>query len=170
MESKNIVLALIVICLISLLLGVFNSFNRNTAVSRSKVSTGKNVSKMIVSSNKIALIKLNGIISADENSSFISDDKNAKSALNALKLALEDSSVKGVVLQINTPGGTVAMSQNLYDAIIRLRNEKPVVVSMDDIATSGGYYVASAADRIVAQNGTITGSIGVIYSNLDMHK
>jgi protease-4 len=72
--------------------------------------------------------------------------------------------VKAVVVRINSPGGGVAASQELFSEIRRFRKEtgKPVVVSMESVAASGGYYAAVAADRIVANPGTITGSIGVI--------
>ena len=59
------------------------------------------------------------------------------------------------------------MSQEIYDAIIKLREEKPVIVSMADVAASGGYYIASAADRIYANPGTLTGSIGVIMETIN---
>lgn len=72
-----------------------------------------------------------------------------------------DDDVKGVVVRLNTPGGVVAPSQELYDAVRRLRERKPVVASMGSVAASGGYYIAAAADRIVASPGTLTGSIGV---------
>ncbi|HSB37355.1 MAG TPA: signal peptide peptidase SppA [Thermoanaerobaculia bacterium] len=73
-------------------------------------------------------------------------------------------SVKAVVLRINSPGGGVAASQEIYQEVVRFRREtkKPVVVSMESVAASGGYYAAAAADHIVANPGTITGSIGVI--------
>jgi protease IV len=71
--------------------------------------------------------------------------------------------VKALVLHVNSPGGGVAISQEIYDAINRVRdNGKPVVVSMASVAASGGYYIACAADAIVANPGTLTGSIGVI--------
>jgi protease-4 len=72
--------------------------------------------------------------------------------------------VKAVVLRINSPGGGVAASQEIHRELMRFRREtkKPVVVSMESVAASGGYYAAAAADRIVANPGTITGSIGVI--------
>jgi len=72
--------------------------------------------------------------------------------------------VKAVVLRINSPGGGVAASQEIYREVVRFRTEtkKPVVVSMESVAASGGYYAAAAADHIVANPGTITGSIGVI--------
>jgi protease-4 len=74
------------------------------------------------------------------------------------------SNVKAVVVRINSPGGGVAASQELFSEIRRFRREtgKPVVVSMESVAASGGYYAAVAADQIVANPGTITGSIGVI--------
>jgi len=76
----------------------------------------------------------------------------------------EDNGIKAVVLHVNSPGGGVAASQEIYEAVQRLREdgEKIVVVSMESVAASGGYYIACAADMIVANPGTITGSIGVI--------
>ncbi len=81
-----------------------------------------------------------------------------------LKKFRDASNVKAVVVRINSPGGGVAASQELNREIARFRREtkKPVVVSMESVAASGGYYTAVAADHIVANEGTITGSIGVI--------
>lgn len=72
------------------------------------------------------------------------------------------NSIKAIVVHINSPGGAVAPSQEIYDAILRARENKPVVASMASVAASGGYYIACAADRIIANKGTLTGSIGVI--------
>ena len=81
-----------------------------------------------------------------------------------LKMYGDDSRVKAILIRIDSPGGGVAASQEIYDQVKRLRDEKrkKVVVSMGSVAASGGYYIASAADKIVANPGTITGSIGVI--------
>lgn len=73
----------------------------------------------------------------------------------------EDDSVKGVIVRIDSPGGLVAPSQEIYAAILKLAEKKPVVASMASVAASGGYYVAAAAGTIVANPGTLTGSIGV---------
>jgi len=73
-----------------------------------------------------------------------------------------DKTIDAVVIRIDSPGGGVASSQELYEAISRLRMEKPVVASLGSVAASGGYYAAVAADSIVANPGTLTGSIGVI--------
>ncbi len=70
--------------------------------------------------------------------------------------------IKAIVLHVNSPGGGVAISQEVYDAVNRARDTKPVVVSMASVAASGGYYISCPADVIVANPGTLTGSIGVI--------
>lgn len=75
-----------------------------------------------------------------------------------------DSRIVAVVMRIDSPGGAVAPSQELYDAVGRLRASKPVVASLGNVAASGGYYVAAAADAIVAAPGSLTGSIGAIMS------
>lgn len=76
----------------------------------------------------------------------------------------EDGSVSAIILHINSPGGVVAPTQEIYDEILRVRNEdgKLVVASLSSVAASGGYYIACAADQIVANPGTLVGSIGVI--------
>ena len=79
----------------------------------------------------------------------------------------ENDRVKAVLLYINSPGGGVAGSQELYHAVRKLRDRKPVVAFMSEVGASGGYYVACAADSIVALEGTITGSIGVIAAFLN---
>ncbi len=80
-----------------------------------------------------------------------------------------DDSIKAVVVRVDSPGGGVVPSQEIYNAILSLKKKKRVVVSMGSVAASGGYYIACAADEIVANPGTITGSIGVIahFSNVE---
>ena len=100
---------------------------------------------------RIALIELRGVIF------------DAKSVVRQLKKYAEDRSVPAMVLRIESPGGGVAASQEIYKEIMRVREQgKKVVVSMGSVAASGGYYMAAAADTIVANPGSITGSIGVI--------
>ncbi len=86
----------------------------------------------------------------------------------------EDEAVQGVLVRIDSPGGVVAPSQEIYSAVRSLAQKKPVVVSMGAVAASGGYYIACGADRIVANPGSITGSIGVKAQMLSfqglMHK
>ncbi|MCX7984181.1 MAG: signal peptide peptidase SppA [Bacteroidetes bacterium] len=81
-----------------------------------------------------------------------------------LKKYREHSSVKAIVLRVESPGGGVAASQEIYEEVKKTRSFKPVVVSMGSIAASGGYYISCGATKIVANPGTITGSIGVIIN------
>jgi protease IV len=78
----------------------------------------------------------------------------------------DDDNIKAVLLRIDSPGGGVAASQALYHEVLKCREQKPVVAAMASVAASGGYYVACAADSIVAHEGTITGSIGVLAAYL----
>ena len=82
---------------------------------------------------------------------------------------MEDDGIKGVVLRIDSPGGAVAPTQELYTELLRLGELKPIVTSMGTVAASGGYYLSCATDWIVSNPGTITGSVGVImeFTNLE---
>ncbi len=88
----------------------------------------------------------------------------SRSIVEQLEDYRDDSRVEAIIVRIDSPGGAIVPSQEIYSAILELREEsgKPVVASMAGLAASGGYYIASACDRIVANRGTITGSIGVI--------
>lgn len=80
----------------------------------------------------------------------------------ALAEAGDDPAVRAVVLDIVSPGGEVSASEGLYFDVLELREQKPVIVSVDEIATSGAYYIASAADQIYAKPGSVIGNVGVI--------
>jgi protease IV len=92
------------------------------------------------------------------------DDEMAKTVNRHLKQYGDDSRVKAIILRIDSPGGGVSASQEIYREVKRVREEKKkkVVVSMASVAASGGYYIACPADKIFANPGTVTGSIGVI--------
>jgi len=102
--------------------------------------------------DRIALIRVEGVI------------LDAQETVGDLKKYAEAPAVKAIVLRIDSPGGGVVPSQEIYDAVKRVRskNNKAVIASMGTVAASGGYYIASATDRIMANPGTLTGSIGVI--------
>ncbi|MDH4157244.1 MAG: signal peptide peptidase SppA [candidate division Zixibacteria bacterium] len=91
------------------------------------------------------------------------DEESGRPVIKLLDKWGENNSIKAVVVHINSPGGGVAISQELFDAIRRVKENKPVVAAMASVAASGGYYIACAADRIIANPGTVTGSIGVIF-------
>jgi protease-4 len=101
---------------------------------------------------QLALVRIEGVIT------------DARETVDELERYAKDSSVLGIVLRIDSPGGAVVPAQEIYEAVNRLRTtyDKKVVVSMGTVAASGGYYIAAASDKIVASPGTLTGSIGVI--------
>nr|MBI3612228.1 signal peptide peptidase SppA [Nitrospirota bacterium] len=102
--------------------------------------------------DRVALIRVEGVI------------MDAQQTVGDLKKYAESPSVKAIVLRIDSPGGGVVPSQEIYDAVKRIRSKhnKAVVASMGTVAASGGYYIAAATDKIMANPGTLTGSIGVI--------
>lgn len=109
------------------------------------------------SKKKIALVYADGeIITGDGSSEIASDDLS-----KAIREARTDSSIKAIVLRINSPGGSALASDVIWREVYLARKAKPVIVSMGDVAASGGYYIAAPADTIVAEPTTITGSIGV---------
>ncbi len=112
----------------------------------------------VPSRNKIAVVYAVGSIESGEgDDETIGSDRIAR----AIRDAREDSSVKAVVLRVNSPGGSALASDVIWREVVLTKKAKPVVVSMGDVAASGGYYISCAADMIIAQPNTITGSIGV---------
>jgi protease-4 len=102
---------------------------------------------------RVAIIEVVGIIESSEN------------VVRQIKKYQEDSSVKALVVRVESPGGGVAASQEIYEELLKFKESgKNLIVSMGAVAASGGYYIACAADTIVANPGTVTGSIGVVYS------
>ncbi len=114
---------------------------------------------------RIAVIPLSGGIQDGSDAFSLSGGITPAHVRRQLQRAERDPRVKAVVLRVNSPGGTVAASQEIADMVKAF--PKPLVVSMGDMAASGGYYISAHADRIVAQPGTLTGSIGVIWTFLD---
>ncbi len=111
-----------------------------------------------VKTDKIAVIYANGSISSGEgNDDEIGSDRLAK----AIKDARLDDKIKAIVLRVNSPGGSALASDVIWREVLLAKKAKPTVVSMGNLAASGGYYISCAADRIFAQPNTITGSIGV---------
>jgi protease-4 len=122
---------------------------------------------------KVALIDVTGLISYEAGGAIIAGRGNAVDDLVArLDKARKDPQVRAVILRINSPGGTVAATETMYLEVMRFRKEtsKPVVVSMAEVAASGGYYLSLAADKVYAQESTITGSIGVIIQTFNLSK
>ncbi len=105
----------------------------------------------LVSGDRVGVVEVTGPIT------------DSKKVLKELDDFREQDNVKSVVVRIDSPGGSVGASQEIYDAIKQTRKTKKVVASMGSLAASGGFYIACAADRVFANPGTLTGSIGVIF-------
>lgn len=122
------------------------------------------------SKNSIAIVHVDGAISLGEGGGISPFGAGGGATSTELRKALDevaaDDSVKAVVLRVNSPGGSAVASEIILDATRRVKAKKPLVVSMGDVAGSGGYYVACASDVIFADESTITGSIGVVGGKL----
>lgn len=119
--------------------------------------------------DKIAILYAEGEIKEEDNSVMGSMDNtiSEKTAKELMDLAKDDD-VKAVVFRVNSPGGSAYISEQIWKAVTEVKSQKPIVVSMGDYAASGGYYISCAADKIIAERTTLTGSIGVfgVISNL----
>ncbi len=113
----------------------------------------------------IAIVYASGVISSGkQDSPFQESGIYAKTFIKNLKKAAKDDDVKGIIIRIDSPGGSAFASDEMWTAIREVRKTKPVYASMSDVAASGGYYMAMACDTIIAHPATITGSIGVIMA------
>src|SRR5438067_1890111 len=117
------------------------------------------------SSDRIALIVLRGLISTSIPGN--TGDNMVDDMRLALQQARDDDRIKAVVLEVDSPGGEVTASDIIYNAVSKTRAKKPVVVYMDSLAASGGYYVSCGGKYLMANETTITGSIGVIIQTLN---
>ncbi|MCD7032760.1 signal peptide peptidase SppA [Metabacillus sp. GX 13764] len=122
-------------------------------------------------SSKIAVLEVDGTIqdTGDASSVFQSSGYNHRQFLDMIKEAQDDSSVKGILLRVNSPGGGVVESAEIHKKLMDLKKKtkKPVYVSMETIAASGGYYISTAGDKIYAAPDTLTGSLGVIMQGIN---
>ncbi len=141
MKKRGLLIVLVVLFLFTLSM-VMSLFWKN----HHRPATAKH----LLTSAKVGVVEIRGVI------------LDVKEILEEIKTFRDDASIKAIVLRIESPGGGVGPSQEIYQEIRQTIAKKPVVASMGGIAASGGYYVASAANHIVANPGTLTGSIGVI--------
>lgn len=111
-----------------------------------------------ISSDRIAVLEINGVID------------NPKTYLKSLDAISKDEKIKGLIVRIDSPGGTVGSSQEVYSSLKDISIKIPVVASIIDVGASGGYLIACGADNIYANAGSITGSIGVISQYYDASK
>lgn len=130
-----------------------------------------NMDEVSTFGSHVALIRVTGVITAGKSESglFSGSSAGSEDLIEQLERARKSGDVKAIVIRINSPGGSPAASEEVYNEIKRVRRSgKIVYTSMADVAASGGYYIASATDRIYADASTLTGSIGVIWDITDM--
>ena len=131
----------------------------SVSISKYAKVPNKNIPRGI-GNEKIAVIYASGtIIDGEADEENIGGEKFART----IRKARKDSSVKAIVLRVNSPGGSALASEVILDELIRTKGVKPIVVSMGDMAASGGYYISCSADSVIANPNTITGSIGVFF-------
>ena len=126
-------------------------------------STGVSLETETTVGARIGIVEAKGTI-GEAAPAGIDSDKIVK----LLKKYEKDEDIKAIVLRVDSPGGAVAPSQEIHDAVKRIKARKKVVVSMGGMAASGGYYISAPADRIFAEPGTLTGSIGVIFLHFNV--
>ncbi len=130
-----------------------------SSISLGKYATTlKKKKKLNTSKNQIAIVYAAGEINSGKNKDGIMGSETISKAIREARL---DSNVKAIVLRVNSPGGSALASDVMWREVVLAKKAKPVIVSMGNVAASGGYYIACAADKIVADEKTITGSIGV---------
>jgi protease-4 len=142
MKTRTVIISLVVAVMLvggAFLLGAFLAF----------ISHSLKGSRSIWSSGDIGLVRIEGGLYQSQN------------IIEQLEDFRRDKSIKAIILRINSPGGSVAASQEIYRAAKKASEDKPVIASMETVAASGGYYAALGATHIFANPGTITGSIGV---------
>jgi len=167
MICSLVLLVLLAVSLLYHIAGWVGSLTRGLGGSHYARSSGPKLDEVVLEesagNDKIAVVAVNGVISSQ------GAEPGGSSMVEALKAqlrrALEDEDVKAVILKVDSPGGEVLASDEIYRAIVdfqKKRPGKPVIASMGDLAASGGYYISSPCRWIVANELTITGSIGVI--------
>jgi len=122
----------------------------------SKMVTTQFAQQYATSNGNIGIVEVNGMI------------LSSKKIIHEIKTFRDDDQIKAIILRVDSPGGGIGPSQEIYREIMKTRMDKKIITSMGSVAASGGYYIASATNGIVANPGTLTGSIGVImeYANI----
>lgn len=126
---------------------------------------------MMSKGDGVAIIRINGeIASGGDGGPFGDGVAGSDTIIQQIKKAAENKRARAILVRINSPGGSAAASEEIYRELMALRKDKPIVISMGDVAASGGYYIASAGHQIYCNAGTLTGSIGVISAHMDLSK
>jgi protease-4 len=158
-KNRKILISILALLVLSAVLAVIDISMRMRSVQRERFSLA-----VPGVGPGVGVVRINGPIEmAGSEGGFTISSGGSEAIIQRIAALEADSRIKAVVVRINSPGGTVAATQEIYQKLMRLRQRNVVLVaSLGDIAASGGYYIASACNYIVTNQGTLTGSIGVI--------
>jgi protease-4 len=161
-KEKVIITIILILCIISICVGIYSIILRKEEI----VEEALFPKVLLPEKKKIGVVHICGTIRFPYDASGLYKRfYGTQHIIRQLKKFKKDTHIAAVILRINSPGGTVAAVQEIYQHVQNLKKaKKKVVVSIGDIATSGAYYIACAADKIVANHGSLTGSIGVLMS------
>ncbi len=156
-QASRSVIGIFVLILVLFFIFIFFSFSVVSSLRMSD-KEGGSFSGLSMEKSPIAVIEVLGAI------------MDSQDTVELIHQAEHDDSIKAVIIRIDSPGGAVGPTQEIFEEIVRLDKIKPVYASFGSIAASGGYYIGAAARKIYASHGTLTGSIGVIMSFVDLSK
>ena len=173
MSKRNkaclIIILIIAVGMVAIIISTVKAFKKGVSFLFEKQSI-QEISISGISKNKIAKINMIGEITSESSDFAFVNEISANEIIKQLDRAQSSIDIKAVILDINSPGGGVVASDLIYRKILQLRKEKPVIALFEDTAASGAYYIASAANYIVAHPDSITGSIGVIMTLPDLQE
>ncbi len=161
-RNRKIILSILLLVVVACILAVIDISLKMKTTERKEISL-----PVPEFGPGVGVVRVYGAISiSDASGSYFGLGAGSDAIVKKLSKLEESSKIKAIVVRINSPGGTVASVQEIYEKLRELRTKKNIVLvaSMGDMAASGGYYIASACNYIIANHGTITGSIGVIAS------
>ena len=161
-KTQFFILLILFITFFSFVISIIKFFQEKELTFTKKV-----VDFSYVSQKGIAKLKLKGVI---HNEEFEVDGINANQVVDWIKAIKNSKNILGVIIELDSPGGEVGATKKIYNALKDLKQEKPVVIYINDIAASGGYYIASIANKIFAQESAIIGSIGVLMIRPNIEK
>ncbi|NBV42862.1 signal peptide peptidase SppA, partial [bacterium] len=152
-----------------IVLGLLGLFGLTVIISLWAGAKAHRTERVIWGESAIGVLNLYGPISTSESGG-VFDSEGADGLQDQLQAFRDEGQLKALIIRVNSPGGTVGASQELYEAVKSFKADMkiPVVVSIADVGASGAYWVAMAGDTIVANPGSMVGSVGVIMSNLDL--
>ncbi|MGL5722345.1 MAG: signal peptide peptidase SppA [Brevinema sp.] len=169
MKKKVVLIAFAAIYVCGTVAGIAAMIMQSTKSKPSMLEGITSMAGVSPSKDIIGYINMDGpIFFSEGGGNVFTPERGARTWISQLRQAETNANIKAVLLRINSPGGTVGASQELYNAVKRVREaNKPVIVSVADMAASGGYYTAVAATSIFINPGSLAGSIGVIMSGYD---